>query len=337
MNGRQRTLAFLQGQRTDHVPFHPLVMQYAASMTGVPYGAYCTDYIAQSHAMVSFARDYGLDWLHPAGFAYCEAAAYGLEVIYPHDGLPYAPKPLIADFSRDISRIRLLDVKAQPGMMNRVACIAYEKEQVGEEFFLAAHCEGPLAEYTDLRGVSQGLMDLLDEPEGVYEAMAVILENAKRWIRLQVEAGADCVSVGDAIVSQLSEPLYLEMIYPLHRDLAAYISSLGVYSKFHICGNITHLIPHLIEIGVNIIDVDWMVDLKPEFFRSMGENQFFCGNIDPVNQLRFGTPESICRQAEKTLGICPGKILLGSGCEVPLGTPEENYRAFYRAAQECRG
>ena len=339
MNGRERTLAFLHGKPVDHVPFHPLVMQYAAERTGVKYGAYCTDYREQSRAMVTFAREYGLDWLHPAGFAYCEATAYGMNVVYPEDGLPYSRTPLIEDAEEALEKIRPLDIENDRGMMNRVECIHYNKETVGDAFFLAAHCEGPLAEYTDLRGVSDGLIDLIDSPDQVFDAMKVIVDNARRWIRLQVEAGADVVSIGDAITSQIGLSLYEQLIYPLHRELAEYIASLGVYSKFHICGNITHLIPYLIEAGVNIIDCDHMVELKPEFFASMGDNQFFCGNIDPVDELRFGTPESI-RKAVAELMSRPegkGKIILGSGCEVPPGTPAENYRAFQQASTEWKG
>lgn len=336
MNGRERTLAYLKGEAVDHVPFHPLVMQYAAAQTGVKYGEYCTDYRQQSKAMVNFAREYGMDWLHPAGFAYCEASAYGMKVEYPEDRLPYSKSPLIEDAEEDLDKIRPLDIESDRGLMNRVECVRYDKETVGDEFFLAAHCEGPLAEYTDLRGVSDGLVDLIDYPDEVFAAMKIIVDNAKRWIKLQVEAGADVVSVGDAITSQIGLNLYEKLIYPLHKELAEYIKSLGVYSKFHICGNITHLIPYLLKAGVNIIDCDHMVDLKPEFFSTMKADQFFCGNIDPVDQLRFGTPESI-RQAVRELMNIPGgkgKIILASGCEVPLGTPTENYEAFRQASME---
>lgn len=335
MNGRERTLAFLEGRPVDHVPFHPLVMQYAAEMTGVKYGAFCTDNRQQSKAMVEFARKFGLDWLHPAGWPYCEAIAYGLQVTFPEDGLPLAKDYLVHDPEEDLDKIRPLDIEASPTMMNRVEGVRYNKETVGDEFFLAAHCEGPLAEYTDLRGVENGLMDLIEYPDEAVDAMKVILDNAKRWIRLQVEAGADCVSVGDAVCSQISDRMYAELIQPLHRELAEYIHSLGVYSKFHICGNITHLVPRLIEIGVNIIDVDHMVELKPEFYAAMKPGQCFCGNIDPVAQLRLGTPESIRAAVADLMKNNSGKLMLASGCEVPKGTPVENYRAFYGAACQC--
>ena len=333
MNGRERTLAYLKGEKVDHVPFHPLVMQYAANLTGIKFGDYCTDYRAQSKAMVNFAREYGLDWLHPSGFAYCEATAYGMDVVYPEDALPYPAAPFVTDIETELDKIHPLDIENDRGMMNRVECIRYEKETVGDEFFIAAHCEGPLAEFTDLRGVSAGLVDLIEYPDEVSSAMRVILDNAKRWIKLQVEAGADVVSIGDAIASQISLGLYEELLFPLHKELIAYIASLGVYSKFHICGNISRLIPDLLQTGVNIIDIDHMVAVKPEYIPLMKDDQFFCGNIDPVQQLRFGTPDSI-RNAVKKLMSTPEshKIILGSGCEVPLGTPVENYKAFRETA-----
>ena len=326
---------FSRGAALTMFLFTPLVMQYAAEQTGVNFRDYCTDYRAQSKAMIQFAREYGLDWLHPSGWAYCEATAYGLPVTFPDNALPLAKEHLIKDPEQDLEKIRTLDIEANKAMMNRVACIRHEKETVGDEFFLAAHCEGPLAEYTDLRGVEPGLMDLFDYPDEVSDAMAVIVQNAKRWIKLQVEAGADCVSIGDAICSQLGEGMYTEIIKPLHKELAEYVASLGVYSKFHICGNITHLIPHLIEIGVNIIDVDHMVELKPEFFASMKTGQCFSGNLDPVWTLRFGTPETIHEAVQKLMERSHGKIILASGCEVPKGTPPENYRAFWEAAKSC--
>lgn len=334
MNGRERTIAFLQGRPADHVPFHPLVMQYAAELTGVKYGAFCTDYRQQSKAMVEFARNYGLDWLHPAGWPYCEAIAYGLKVDFPEDGLPLAKEPLIRDPETDMDRIRPLHIESSATMMNRVEGVYYNHQTVGDEFFIAAHCEGPLAEYTDLRGVENGLMDLILYPDEVADAMKIIVDNTKKWIRLQVQAGAECVSIGEAVCSQISGQMYAQLIEPLHRELAEYIRLLGVYSKFHICGNITHLIPRLIDMGVNIIDVDHMVEIKPEYYAAMRQGQCLCGNIDPVSQLRLGTPESIQSAVADLMKKSSGKLILASGCEVPKGTPVENYKAFHAAA--CR-
>ena len=164
--------------------------------------------------------------------------------------------------------------------------------------------------------------------------MRTITENAKAWIRLQIEAGAGFFDIGDAVCSQIGERLYREMVKPFHRELFSEIHALGSYARIHICGNITKLIPHLIEIDADIIDVDCMVELKPEYFDLLRPGQFFCGNVDPVQVIRFGTPELIRAKVEelKALDRGRGKIALAGGCEIPLDTPVENYLAFRDAA-----
>lgn len=336
MTGRDRALYFLKGEKPDHVPFLPLVMQYAAQKTGVNYRDYCTDYHLQCQAMTEFARKFGMDYVHPAGWPYCEAIAYGLDVQFPDNALPVAKKPLISDddFENDLQKVQILDIESSPTMMNRVEGIRCYKETVGDEFLIMGHCEGPFAEYADLRGVENAMIDLLENPEEALDAMRVITENAKSWIKLQIEAGADFFDIGDAVCSQIGERLYVSMVKPFHKELFSYIHSLGSYVKIHICGNITTLIPHLIEIDADIIDTDHMVELKPEYFDLLRPGQFFCGNIDPVQVIRFGTPELIRAKVEelKHIDHGRGKIALAGGCEIPLDTPVENYLALRDSA-----
>ena len=214
MNGRERTLNFMNGEKVDYIPFHPLVMQYAAEYADIPFRDYCLDYRKQCNAMITFAEEFGVDWFHPSGFAYCEAGAYGMEIEFPENDCPYPKKHLILDFERDYKKIRKLDIKNNDAMMNRVRGVKYYKDTVGDEYFIAGHLEGPLAEYTDLRGISEGLIDLLDYEEELSEVFQIIVDNSKRWIDLQADAGAECISIGDAICSQISESMYLERIFP---------------------------------------------------------------------------------------------------------------------------
>ena len=81
MNARERAFRFVQGQSVDRIPVHPLVMQYAAQKTGVSFRDYCLDHRKQYEAMMRFSETYGLECVHPSGFPYCEAGAYGMEVV----------------------------------------------------------------------------------------------------------------------------------------------------------------------------------------------------------------------------------------------------------------
>ena len=334
MNGYERTIKFIKGEATDYIPFQPLVMQYAAQKTNTKFGAYCLEPLAQCDCMLGFSKAFGLDSTHPSGFAYCEAGAYGLQVTYPEDNLPWAKTHLILDFERDINLIKPLEIEKNKAMMNRVEGVRLYKEKSNGEVFITGHCEGPLAEYCDLRGVSDAFMDLYDYPDEIIQALQIIVNNTKTWIKLQAEAGCHCMSIGDAVCSQISEDMYVEFILPLHKQLTEYIHSLGIYAKFHICGDTRRVIPHLAKIGVNIIDVDHLVTNIEDFVPLLGENQVFWGNIDPVSVIKNGTPEDI-RNAVKTLiDKTNRKCIIAAGCEIPKDTPEENYKAFLQAVKD---
>ncbi|MCF7818732.1 MAG: hypothetical protein K9M54_12720, partial [Kiritimatiellales bacterium] len=85
---RERTLKFIAGEPVDRIPFHPIVMRWAAQYAGVKYSDFCRDYRAKCPAMVKSAEDFGMDWLTVLSDPYCEAEAFGLQVEYPEDNLP---------------------------------------------------------------------------------------------------------------------------------------------------------------------------------------------------------------------------------------------------------
>lgn len=330
MQGRERMICFLEGKKVDQNPIHVLIMQYACKLSGVLYEDYCLDYRKQCEAMLFFADKYGLDCLHAAGFPWCEAMDYGLKVVYKGNLFPHPEEWLIQDMEMDIKKIRRMDVEKCPAMMNRVKGIQHYREISGDKYFIYGHCEGPLAEYTDLRSVEYALCDLFDYPDEVMEAMRNITDNAKEWITLQVQAGADAIDIGDAVCSLISADLYREFVFPLHRELVQHIHRYGAYSKIHICGNIAQILPDVIKTGVNIIDIDSMVDMK-EFVSLLGEKQFFSGNLDPTEVFVEGTPEKIREEVGRILDALGRKCIVSGGCEIPINTPEENYRAFVDA------
>jgi hypothetical protein len=78
---------------------------------------------------------------------------------------------------------------------------------VGDTRLIVGWVEGPVAEYADLRGVSEAAMDFLDDPDACRQAMDVIVDSALEFITLQVEAGAHCIGIGDAFCSQIGPAL----------------------------------------------------------------------------------------------------------------------------------
>jgi uroporphyrinogen decarboxylase len=331
MTSLERTIRFIEGKAVDKVPFHPLVMQFAAAYAGISYREYCLDYSKKCDANLKTAEDFGIDWIHVGGHPYTEAEDYGLLVEYPENSLPLE-KSLLINGEADFGKIRLLEIENCRGMMGRVEGVALCAERAGDYMAICGWAEGPMAEYADLRGLSGACMDLIDYGPQMKEMLATIAENTKNWITLQVQAGAQLFGIGDAACSQIGPRLYRKFIFDHHKELVAHIHSLGAYADFHICGNTTAILPMVIETGVNMIDVDYLVEDVSPFIDMLGPNQVIRGTCDPVGAVQNGTPETIEQVVIETAKVTGGKCMVAAGCEIPLATPHENLKAMSRAA-----
>ena len=333
MKAKERTINFIKGEKVDRLPFHPFLMQFAAKQANVPYSEYCLKPKRQADALIYIMENYGLDYITVGAHAYCEATAYGLPVEFPFNNLPYETSHVINDPEIDLSKIKPLKIENHELMMKRVETISEFKNRVGDDLFVSGWFEGPMAEYADLRGLSGACVDLFMYEEPVKEAMGVIVENAKAWATLQVEAGADCIGIGDAAASQIGPDLYEQFVFNYHKELVEHIHSLGVYAKIHICGDISPILPSLIKAGFNIIDIDHLVKDMSPFVNQLGKEQVLLGNLDPVSVIQDGTPEKIIRETIRCAKETNGRGIVSAGCEIPRDTPIENYKAYFEA---CR-
>ena len=65
----------------------------------------------------------------------------------------------------------------------------------------------------------------------------------------------------------------------------------------------------------------------------MGPEQLLAGNLDPVNTVRNGTPESISAALNECWQAAGQRYIVGAGCEIVRDTPDENLRAMGRFAR----
>jgi uroporphyrinogen-III decarboxylase len=108
---------------------------------------------------------------------------------------------------------------------------------------------------------------------------------------------------------------------------------MGALARLHICGNTTRILPDMMDSGADIIDLDWMVDMKSAA-EKYGDRMSFCGNVDPVAIMMQGTPEKVYAATRACAEAGGKRWISGAGCEVPDGTPEENFHAQSRALRE---
>ncbi len=326
MTPKERIYTTLKGGSCDRPAVTPIFMAWAANFIGHTYREYYLDGDILIKAQLAVVRAFNLDQISAISDPWREASAYGMEFEYPPDGVG-KPKELLIKTRGDIAKIKPLDVEKLPRTKDRIESVAKMAAEIGRSHSVLGWVEGPLAEYADLRGVEQAMLDFIDEPDLLMEAGERIIDNEIAFANAQIKAGADMIGVGDAAASLIGPDLYGKYVAALEKRLFATIHEAGATVKLHICGNITDIIEGMAETGADIIDVDWMVPLD-KARELVGPDIALCGNFDPSAVLLQGSAEDVAEAAKECIELGGERFLLMPGCEVPPATPEANIRAF---------
>lgn len=325
MNGWERYEAVLAGRKPDSLPRIPILMQFAAEWIGSNYGAFASDHRVLVEANARCAAEFGMDQVSCISDPYRETQGFGGQVEYLRDAVPRCTHPLADDPS--LERLPRPDPLKAGRMLDRVQAARAYHECFAGALSVLGWIEGPAAEAADLRDTVNFLVDLMDDEDYAAALMDRCIETGVAFAKAQVEAGADTIGIGDAIASQIQPDLYERLILPRERTLVAAVHAAGARVRLHICGDITHLLPGIATLGVDILDVDHMVDLAGAR-KAVGGRTVLSGNINPVADVKGGTPDSIRAFVRRCWEQAGPPYMVNAGCEIPPGTPPENLRAL---------
>jgi len=326
MTSYERYMATLNGHPVDHIARIPILMQYAAEYIGSNYGAFASDYHVLVESNIQCARDFGIDQMNTISDPYRETQGFGANIIFKPNMVPYCEKhPLEDDPSLD--NLPQPDPMRAERMRDRIEAVRTYKDRLSDEFSIMGWVEGPAAEATDLRRMDNFFMDLIDDEVYSGELMDRCVDLALDFARPQVDLGADTIGIGDAAASQVSRELYERMILPREQRLVKGLKAMGAKVRMHICGDITHLLPGLASLDLDVLDVDFMVSLE-KVRGNVGRKTTICGNLNPVTDVLWGTPENIRRKNEECYQIAGNPYMANAGCEIPSKTPVENLKAL---------
>jgi MtaA/CmuA family methyltransferase len=325
MNSYERYWGVVNGHEVDFIPRVPILMQYAAEHIGSDYGEFAADYRTLVRANIQCADTFGMDQLSCISDPYREAQGFGSQIEYQKNGPPRGTQPL--EHTKDLSTLLQPDPLTSERMLDRVQAVQSYRKQCDKQYSILGWVEGPAAEAADLRGVGTFFMDLIEDPTFACDLMDRCLDVGIAFARAQVEAGADTIGIGDAVASQVSPDMYEGLIQPREKKLVAAIRAMGACVKLHICGNITHLLPGIADLGVHILDVDHMVSLT-RVREAVGSKVTITGNVDPVQGVLRGTPAGIRQTMKQAYHEVGNPYMVNAGCEIPSGTPVENLKAL---------
>lgn len=335
MTGRERVLARLAKEPVDRLPAMPITMMFASAHAGFPYRRYATEHRVLAEAQVRVAEDYGFDYVSAISDPAREAADLGAVIEWFEDQPPAINESaaLLAETTA-LTKLPFADPLGGGRMHDRVLAIAELKRQAGDRKPVEGWVEGPCAEAADLRGINTLMTDFVDDPAFVRGLFDFCVEQALRFARPQVEAGADIIGVGDAAASLVGPALYDEFVWPYEKRLVDGLHSLGTRVRLHICGRTRRLFDGMGKLGADIVDLDFFAPVD-EARLVMGPEQVLLGNINPVRVLKDGTPESVYTAVAECHRQAGRNYVAGAGCEIARGTPPENVRALVEYARSA--
>lgn len=333
MNSLQRVQRRVRGETVDRPPNFDIMMAFAAHHIGQRLSRYYLNHEILVEANLAVQEAFSLDIVQTISDPYREAADFGLRVTFPEDGLPLRQTPLLEE-PNGLLKLKSPDPGSGARMSDRLEGIRALRERVGGELAIMGWVEGALAEANVLRGDTSLMMDLYDRPEWVEELLEKCFEVEIEFARKQVDAGADIIGLGDAIASQISASMYETHALPYEQRIFAAVHEMGALARLHICGDTTHILGLMAQSGADIIDLDWMVDLRKAAELYGEKGPAICGNFDPVSVMLRGTPEQVRLAVNNCLRTGGLRNISAAGCEIPDGTPHENLLAQARALRD---
>jgi len=194
-----------------------------------------------------------------------------------------------------------------------------------------------------LRGRERIFLDYYDDPRGVDSLVEKIADFVETLTKRNLEAGVDILCYYDDLGTQnsmiISPEIFRRFYKPHYKRIWALVKS---YSRerhifLHSCGNVSAILPDLIECGLDILN-----PVQPEAmdvqrtFRDYGRDLGFWGTVGVQQTFCRGTREdifSVVRERVEGIGES-GALILGPANTLGKDVPLENVAFFIEACRK---
>lgn len=194
-----------------------------------------------------------------------------------------------------------------------------------------------------LRGMEELLMDMMSDDPMANAVFDKITDLACQKATLFAKAGTDAIFLGDDIGMQhtimMSVDLYAAWIKPRLKKVIDTIKEINQDALifYHSCGYVEPFIPHLIEVGVDVLN-----PIQPEcmdfekIYAKYGDQLSFHGVIGTQTTMPFGTTEEVKALVHRLLSMAgkKGGIYCAPTHLLEPEVPYENIEAYVEACRE---
>lgn len=209
---------------------------------------------------------------------------------------------------------------------------------------ITAICRDAFFNPAFLRGTTQYLMDMIDNPKLVHQLVEVTQSHDIRAMQRMVAAGVDVVVFGDDYADKngplMSPRHFKEFVLPgLKRSVDA-AHEAGAYVVKHTDGNIMPILDMIVETGIDALN-----PLEPVAGMDIGRIKeryggriALIGNIDCGYVLSQAPVEEVRRVTRATIRVAKpgGGYCLSSSNSIHSSVRPENFMAMIETWRECR-
>jgi uroporphyrinogen decarboxylase len=245
------------------------------------------------------------------------------------------PKDLLVKDWADLGRLRVPD----PRTPERFAALPAFREKYADRYRLAALGLSGFTTMWCLRGFDQLMLDIAAAPEQVQALAEVVFGFENQVIaelpRYQFDAVAFFDDWGTQKGLLIRPETWRRLFKPHYARQFARVHQLGMHVYFHCCGQISAIIPDLIEIGVDVLNLS-----QPNLFSIPDIGARFGGQVCFICPVSYqttsitGTREQIFEDVQQLvhhLGRFNGGLLGYVEEYHSIGMSEANYQACVEA------
>ena len=265
-----------------------------------------------------------------------EASALGARIRFWPDQMP-SQEPMLFH-KEDLDKLPSVDCKTD-GLMP-LALRRYQRQvpRILDAGYIVpvVAARGPLCIASHLRGVTELMMDLMDDPHWTRALLDQATHTVIQWLKAQADTIGDTVEgifLLDDIVGFLSREQYQQFAHPYLKRICDAFPKEWI-KVYHNDANVDPFLEDLAELGFDVLNWGKQLDLA-SVKKRVGDRLVLMGNVDPLDVATRGTPDEVEKACMKLLDASQGEgIILSVGGGTSPGMPRENLLAMIHALEK---
>lgn len=257
-----------------------------------------------------------------------EAEAFGADIVFDDNEVPTVSGRLLTS-AADVEalQIPILDAKRVPEYLkaNRLAAAELDVPLFGG-------CIGPFSLAGRLYDMTELMMAMYIEPDTANLLLDKCTQFILEYCKQIKASGSVGVVMAEPAAGLLSNDDCFTYSSLFVKRIIDELQDDNFVVMLHNCGNTGQCTKAMIDTGAAALHFGNKIDMA-QVLAEVPSDIVVSGNIDPVEVMKFGTPQQVADAAKSLLALAEkhNNFILSTGCDVPPETPFENIESLFNA------